>query len=188
MILADGRRLVDVRVMTGFASSATGVADLPDPVLGSGGGDDPAAADRGEREMVAVIGFSPMGPVCFGFLFPHVSELMFKDRNRKVARHASDVYWTIDGKGNSEFFHPSGAYVRFGESGEHEDLTGKDFDGKWKIRRNMDSKVHIRVEQANGLASFDIDPSGNIKVKAAGRIDMESGVGMSFKAPRIDWN
>lgn len=193
VLVSDGRRLVNVRVSSTSASGSTGRFDLPDPELGVGG-KDPASSDIGERELLAVIGFTECGPICLAFVFPQVSQLMFTDRNRKIDRHVSDVYSTVDGNGNFEFYHPSGAYVRIASSPEHEDLTGKDFDKRWKI--NSKPAGHIHVQQAGGTAFVNIDPSGNVTVKsngnmdfsAAGKMNLTAGDSMTFKAPRIDLN
>lgn len=193
VLVSDGRRLVNVRVGSTSASGSTGLFDLPDPKLGTGGR-DPASSDIGERELLAIIGFTAGGPVCLCFVFPQVSQLMFADRNRKIDRHVSDVYSTVDENGNFEFYHPSGAYIRIASGPEHEDLTGRDFDKRWKI--NGKSAGHIHVQQAGGTAFVNIDPSGNVTVKsngnmdfsAAGKMNLTAGDSMTFKAPRIDLN
>lgn len=193
VLISDGRRLVNVRVGSTSASGSTGHFDLPDPKLGIGG-KDPAGSDIGERELLAIIGFTAGGPVCLCFVFPHVSQLMFTDRNRKIERHVSDVYSTVDANGNFEFYHPSGAYVRIASNPEHEDLTGKDFDKRWKI--NSKPAGHIHIQQAGGVATVNIDPAGNITItsnghmdfNAKGKINLTAGESMTLKAPRIDLN
>lgn len=157
----DGRRVAGVQVLSSVAGTDFGSTDLSEPdTMGYG------SKQSKTRDIYAVVDFIRDIPVAIGFMFPQVAQCLFKDTNRKVYRHSSDVYYTIDGKGNTEFSHPSGAYVRFGATPEHENLTGKDYDKKWQIKRNTKSKVHIHVEQAGGVASFDIDPSGNITIKA----------------------
>lgn len=160
----DGSRLANVQVMVPTGSSNTGMVDLPDPGL-------PADDSRWnfnsnpERFLRAVLGFYRGAPICVGFLLPQVTQMTFKQKNRRIMRHASDVYTTIDDAGNTELFHPSGVYLRIGTSPDHEDLTGQDFDQSWKISRNTDKAVHVHVGALGG-ASIDIDPSGNVTVVA----------------------
>ena len=99
-----------------------------------------------------------------GFIYPQVGQMQFEDVGRTVFRHPSDVYVSIDDEGNFELAHPSGAFVRIGTSAEHEDLTGKDYDGRWKIERNTGQQTHIHIEQ--GDTSVDISPDGDVVVKA----------------------
>lgn len=175
-----GRSMRNVRVQSQSASTNTGFNDLPKPDLPDG---DPfvKGGNTGTRDIIATVQYFDDLPVVTGFLHPVASELMFKDPNRMIYRHASDVYHTIDGDANFEFYHPSGAYVRFGSSPEHEDLTGKDFDKKWKIRRNTGKKVNIHIEQAGGVASINIDPSGNIDITHAGNLSTDTGGNLSAK-------
>lgn len=181
----DGRRVSGVRCMTNTAGTDFGSADLsmPDSV----GYGSPISKTR---NVIAVIGFVSSFPIVMGFLFPEVAQCLFTDINRKIYRHASDVYYSIDGLGNAEFVHPSGAFVRFGITPQHEDLTGKDYDKLWKISRNTDKAVHIHIEQAAGKASVDIDPAGNISISNAGNstiattgdISMSAGGNISLAA------
>ena len=159
--MEDGRRVAGVQVLSSVAGTDFGSTDLSEPDKTGYG-----SKQSKTRDIYAVVSCVRDIPVAMGFMFPQVAECLFKDANRKMYRHSSDVYYTIDGKGNTEFSHPSGAFVRFGATPEHEELGGKDYDKKWKIKRNTDSKVHIHVEQAGGKASIDIDPDGNITIKA----------------------
>lgn len=171
VMIEDGTRIAGVQVLTSSATGNTGVHDLPTP-------DRPAGADKWEiasptdRDMIAVVGSVGRSAIVVGFLFPQISQMMFKDPNRRVMRHASDVYTSIDGQGNAEFFHPSGAYIRVGTSAAHEDLTGADFDGKWKVSKNTGNQVHIHVEQAGGKASVNIAPTGAIVVNSQSTLDL----------------
>jgi len=167
--MSDGRRVPGVQVLCDSAASDCGRSDLSEPA-GTGYGSETGKG----RDVFAVIGWMEEFPVVLGFLFPQVSECLFADKNRRIDRHASDVYSTIDADGNAEFHHPSGAYVRFGTSPAHEDLTGKDYDKKWAIRRNTDKPVHIHVEQAGGVAAVNIAPSGAISADSAVSIVLSS--------------
>jgi hypothetical protein len=174
VMVMDGRPVNGVRVMSPMASTNTGLADLPDPVPVSA---DKALASGGasvEREMIAVVAHFNNLPVVIGFLHPVETQMIFADKERMVYRHASDVYQTIDKDGNFEFSHPGGAYIRIGTTSAHEDLTGKDVNAAWKIKRNTDKQVHIHVEQANGKATLDIAPDGAIAITTATTVSVNA--------------
>lgn len=170
VLLDDGRRISGVQVLSGSAGGDFGKSDLAVPA--STGYE---AKKTGTRDIYGVVAWISEIPVVIGFLFPQVAQCLFSDKERMVYRHASDAYMTIDGKGNAEFYHPSGAFIRLGTSGAHEDLTGKDYDKVWKIAKNTGSKVHIHVEQGGGTASLDIDPAGNIAINHAGNLSVTTG-------------
>jgi hypothetical protein len=109
--------------------------------------------------------------------------MLFAD-GRYVNRLASDVYVSVDQDGNIEVAHPSGTYFRIGETAEHEDLTGKDFNGRWKIRNNTDKAPHVKLSIGSGgeeKASFHIDPSGDLSVSTIGNMTV-SGKQVSVTA------
>jgi hypothetical protein len=168
-MMLDGRPMCGVRVMSSSASTNTGLNDLctPDlPVGLSPGQQFDLGGNTGTRDIIACVDYFGNLPVVMGFLFPQVSQMLFADKDRKIDRHSSDVYTSIDKDGNFEFHHPSGAFVRVGVTSAHEDLTGKDFDARWAITRNTDKQVHIHVEQAGGNAYVDIAPDGTTYVKS----------------------
>ncbi|MBT7306937.1 MAG: hypothetical protein HN842_01895, partial [Gammaproteobacteria bacterium] len=138
--------------------------------------EDPSAEIR-EREMFALLGYADGEPVCLGFLHPRSSQLMFDDKKRAFWRHHSDVYSTVDEKGNIEVRHPSGTYVRIGTEADHEDLEGKGFNENFEIKENKTEEVSIRVElQKNGVqkAVITIDPDGNAAFESQGRVDVNA--------------
>lgn len=178
----DGTRLSNVQVMVPTGSSKTGIVDLPDPGL-------PADDSRWnfntqpERYLRALIAFTRGAPVCIGFLFPQVTQMTFKQKNRRIMRHASDVYSTIDDQGNTELHHPSGVYFRIGTNPAHEDLTGQDVDGQWKITRNTGQAVHVHLAAMNGT-TFDVDPAGNVVVNVpSGTVALTCPAGVTVTAP-----
>jgi hypothetical protein len=146
VLMHDRRKLFGLRVLTASASGGTGSAGMATPVLGEG--DDPATAPIGPRETFAVVGYVDGNAMIFGFVFPHVSALMFAEADRSISRHSSDVYWTITDDGSAEWYHPSGTFLRISEDDAHEDLTEKDFDKKWKIERNTDRQPKVRIQIA----------------------------------------
>lgn len=165
----DGSHLAGVQVLTPFASSNTGCADLPSPSVG----DQWSLTESRSLDVLAGVAFFERYPVVIGFRFPQVSQMLFADLERRINRHASDVYSTIDADGNVEFYHPSGTYFRIGESPSHEDLTGKDFDGRWKIDKNTGKSVHVHLSVASAgseVASIDIDPGGNVTLTHSGNL------------------
>lgn len=177
VLMLDGTRLANVQVMVPTGSDSSGVVDLPD----IGGPVDDSrwlVSAPLERHVRAVIASLRGIPVCIGFLLPQVTQMTFKEKNRRVSRHASDVYSSIDGAGNMELYHPSGTYARVGASPVHEDLTSKDYDTLWKISKNVGSAPHVHLTVANAgaqVASIDIDPSGNLAVQANGNLTANIG-------------
>lgn len=193
-MMRDGRRIAGVQVMARSGGTDMGLSDLSSPAL-SGYGTPNSAV----RDIYAVVAHFGTTPIVLGFLFPQVSQVLFPDRDRMVYRHASDVYTTIDAQGNTELSHPSGTFLRIGKTAPHEDLTGKDYDKLWAIKRNTDAAVNVQLTVKNAgaqVASINIDPSGNVtidhagnlSVSAGGAMRLESGGNMTFVAPRIDLN
>jgi hypothetical protein len=194
LILNNRMRLVDVPVLAAGASFDTGLNDLPVPT---------AAEDKWEpmsraRDVYAVIAMLAPRGVCLGFIYPDVSQMMF-EAGRRVQRHGSDVYTSVDDLGNVEVHHPSGTYLRIATDPAHEDLTGKDADALWKITRNVDQPVHVQVQvkQAGAVkATVHIDPDGNVSltcagtlaVNAAGAMTLHSDTSIALTAPTIDLN
>ena len=177
-MLSDGARLSGVQIMSTSASSNTGLNDLAAP--GTSGNNVWDVSQRTGRDVIAIVGYCEGEPYVQGFLFPQICQMTFKEPNRKVDRHASDFYHTVDGKGNAEWYHPSGTYLRIGESPAHEDLTGKDFDGKWKVSNNTGTAPHVQLVVASGGAAkctVNIDPGGNVTVTsvAAGKFVFPAG-------------
>lgn len=172
----DYSRFVGVQVLAPTAGTNAGVFDMPDP---TSAGDKWTLSESKGDDMLAVCSMLAGAgqPIVLGFLYPQVNGMLFADRNRRVVRHASDVYSTIDGDGNVELAHPNGTYVRIGTTPDHEDLTGKDFDGNWKIGKNTGQATHLRIVVANAgdaKATINIDPSGNILVEHAGNLTVQT--------------
>lgn len=189
VVLRTGARLAAVPVLAGMASGQTGLSDLHLPDAAKGFDSD----NTGKRDIVAVLAYYREAPFVVGFLFPQVAECLFKRDDFRVSRHASDVYTTVDAAGNIEIAHPSGAFVRIAESPAHENLTGQDYDKVWKIARNTGRAVHIHIEQAGGVASINIAPSGavtvnttsSVAVVATGPASVASSASIALTAPAI---
>jgi hypothetical protein len=168
VFLDDGSRVPSVQVSSPSATTNSGLNDLPVPTASSTGADYDVAETK-DRDVYALVTFVRGVPVVMGFLFPQICQMLFADLNRRIDRHASDVYTSIDAQGNYELYHPSGTYLRIGASAAHEDLTGKDFDKKWKITKNKTAPVHVHLSVANNgseVASLDFAPTGDAVLHA----------------------
>lgn len=179
----DNSPCTNVQVTSGAASTRSGFSGMIEPTLPPDG--EWGNQDSGDQDVTALVAFMKGNPIIIGFLFPQVCQMLFPDKNRMIFRSPSDLYSTIDDEGNFELAHPSGAYVRVGTNPEHEDLTGKDFDGKWKIARNTDKKVYVHIEQAGGLAVLDITPDGAITIQSKSTIDVVAEGKTTVKAPSV---
>lgn len=165
-LVGDGGRLTAVPVLSGMASTSSGLVDMHEPE--GVGWDGPSA---GTRDVMAVLGEINGVCVVMGFMHPSVSQMLFERPNFRVDRHASDVYSTIDKDGNVEIAHPSGTFLRMATSPEHEDLTGKDFDKLWAITRNKAKAPWVSLTVASGgvaKASLRISPDGDVTLTNEG--------------------
>jgi len=190
IILPDsGSRLSNVQVMF-LGSDSTGTVDLPDPGLPA---DDTRwlLTNNPARTIYGIVGSYKGHPVCLGFLLPQVNQMTFKQLNRRIVRHASDVYTTTDKSGNTELYHPSGTYLRIGTTPAHEDLTGLDFDALWKITKNTATAVYVHLTVANAgvvKATLEIDPSGNVALVNQGTLNATVTGNMTVTANQISLN
>jgi hypothetical protein len=117
----DGSRLVGVQVLSWNGSTRTGTVDLPEIPARPNKWDVSTATGQ---DMHAAVGYMGRNPFVAGFFYPQISQMTFADPKLRVKRHQSDVYSFIDGAGNMEVVHPSGAYFRMGATPEHSPLTG----------------------------------------------------------------
>lgn len=184
--LDGGGKVPSVQVMSG-ASNNSGYVDLPaveppDP-------DYPLRRTRG-RDVYVVVGTVGGIPVVLGFLTPEVSQVLFKDRvNFRIDRHPSDVYSSLDDDGNLSMVWPNGTALTVGEHTAPEDLTGKDFDAKWKLERNTGRSTHVRlVVKAAGdqKALIHITPDGDATIQLDG--DLNLAVTGNINSSAVDWN
>lgn len=176
----DGARLSGVPVMAHSASARSGSVDMPEMPNTSGDAKWDITKRHGQDMEALVATMGRGNPIVAGFLYPQISQMTFKDAKRKFSRHQSDVYHTIDGDGNMELYHPSGAYVRIAENLDHEDLEKKNFDESLVLDRNKDKKVGMRVSL--GGVTFDIK-DGVVKITAT-KVEVSGDViagGVSLK-------
>ena len=186
----DDSPQTNVQVLSPMATRRSGSAGLVVPTPPPDG--EWGNQDSHEEDIYAVVGYMRGSPIVIGFLYPQVNQMTFPDKNRFVHRFPSDVYLNTDKNGNTELFHPSGTYVRIGESFDHENLTAKDYDKKWKIDRNKSKSVHFHItvaNEANGpVFSFNVTPAGKVQIWAKNDICIESETHIVLNAPRIDEN
>lgn len=183
LVLEDNRRFSGVKVLAWSAGGDYGIAGFAVPTNTGFN-----AENSGKRDIFAAIAWMGYTPVVVGFVHPEVSQVLFRDKERAIHRFPSDVYVNVDGDGNTELFHPSGAFVRLGVSPAHEDLSGKDADGIWAISRNTDKSVHIHIEQAGGVASVDIAPSGAITINTNSTLDITAEGNTTLTTPTFTIN
>lgn len=167
VFLDDGYRCAKVPLLCD-ASTNTGTQQVADP---SAPTDEFFVSRPADRTLIAIVGYVGMSPVILGFLKPTSGETFFDEPDRFVKRVGSDVYVTVDGSGNMEVAHPNGTFIRIGESADHEDLTGKDFNKRWNIRRNKGKATHLKIGVSNGgveQASLHITPDGQVTIEANG--------------------
>jgi phage baseplate assembly protein gpV len=180
----DGSRLVGVQVMTPNGSTRSGMVDLPSVP------DKPNKWDIAQRtgqDMKAIVGFVGRNPVVTGFLYPQVNQMLVKDGKTMRYRHQSDVEFSIDGDGNTQVTHPSGTYIRIGESPDKADMAGKFADGS-KTDRNTGKQVSVRVGLAGGKAVITISPDGKISMTTESDfgVDAKGDVSLKAKSATID--
>lgn len=164
-----GERLSNIQVLAPNASTRTGRSGLATPTPASGS-DPYSIIETNNLDIWAAVAMMDGYPVVVGFRFPDICQMLFLAGGRRIDRHESDLYTSIDAEGNFELYHPSGTYFRIGASNAHEDLTGLDFDGNWKITQNTTSTPQVHLTVANGgavKASVNIDQNGNMTTAAA---------------------
>lgn len=178
VIMDDGRRLPGVPVLSPMAGGNCGIFDLPVPTV-----TDPEkpyeSRNTDDRDIFAMVSFVNQHiPVVVGFLYPQVAQCLFTEKNLRINRHASDVYSTLNEGGEFEYYHPSGTFIRIGDSLDHADLTGADYDKKWNIEKNTDKLpgIAVHIENINGIqTTIVLDAEGNITVTNVGDTSIETG-------------
>lgn len=171
-VLRDNRRFTSVPVVGPSNTGTSGTVDLSIPDLTTGRDEkskwDSVGTDK--RDTIAVIGFADGAPLCFGFIMPPISEMTMPDeigKERRLSRHASDVYSSTDKDGNSEWCHPSATWVAATETPQKFKLTEKDYDGLWRVKRNVDRALHGIISWWHGgekkeKARLHLKPVGDL--------------------------
>jgi hypothetical protein len=183
LVLSDGRRLSGVQVMSPNGSARSGTVDMP--AVPPKSGDKWDISQPNGQDQIAIVEFVGTVPVVVGFLFPQVSQMTFADPKLKVTRHQSDVVQIIDGDGNIDLLHPSGFSIRIGESPEHAQPAGKNFDKNLAVDRNTGRKPYIRLTMADGTAQLTIAPDGAITLTTNKGISATCGEPVVVTAPKV---
>lgn len=163
----DGSRLVGVQVMTMNGSSRSGSVDMPSVPEKANKWD---ISQRTGQDQIAVVGYINRQPVVTGFLYPQINQMLFKDPLMRFDRHQSDVMSSIDGNGNVQISHPSGAYIRIGESPDMADYAGQNADESLKADRNTGRKVDVRIALADTMVQLTMSKTGTVELKAEGEV------------------
>lgn len=156
VMLDNGARLTGVQMVTGFASPDRGDNEMP--VIKPG--KDKWEVRNDNTQTKAIIGMVNNNPVCLGFMPPQVNQIAFED-GRWMKKTESDFYMTASPGADFEMVHPSGWYMKVGESPDKTELTGKNFDKNFRTDRNTGKKLFTRIYAPNGAAVLTIDPDGN---------------------------
>lgn len=198
VLVRNGARVVGAQVTSLGASGRTGTVDLPE-VSRTGDKWDVTQRDKDQQDVIGIIGYVGHSPVVLGFLYPQVNQMLFDDPKMRFNRHQSDVMTSIDGNGNIQLTHPSGAYVRIGEQPDKDDLASKNSDKSLAADRNTGRKVHVRIGLADDKVVVTLTPDGDVKfemakdltieadgkatIKVTGTTEVESGGAITIKAP-----
>lgn len=150
--------------------------------------------DPDYRHITAVVANIQGVHVALGFIYPQINQMSFtktKDPNRLIERSPSDAYRTVSGDGDMDFVHPAGAYIRIGQGARPDDLEGRDFDGKWKLKHNIDKPVTVIIGRGLGRNSgqdrnpayISMEPSGKVTVKVGAMSEDDPGWGSVILRP-----
>lgn len=181
VMLDDGTRHFGVQVATPNGSARTGLVDLPQVPLR----DDKWDITRPTgQDMKALVAFTSGGPVVVGMLYPQVNQMLLKDGKARRYRHQSDVETLIDGDGNMQITHPSGTYIRIGESIEADTLDGKHADTS-STDRNQAKQVNIHIGMAGGVLELTMSPTGAVSLRCNQGVSIEAGQDSTIKAPNL---
>lgn len=188
VMLDDGSRLVGVQVKTMNGSTRTGTVDLPMVPVKKNKWD---ISKPTGQDLKAIVDYIGRNPYVSGFLFPQVNQMLSKDGQTRIDRHQSDVIETIDGKGNYQWMHPSGLYIRIGETPDLEPLQNA--DGGLAVDRNTDVKPWMRIALPGGKLTITVNPEGQIQIdtqdgvilQAQKAVTVQSAEGINLNAPTV---
>lgn len=179
VMVDDGKRLTGVQVKTLNGSARTGTVDLPVIPPKKNKWD---ITEQTDQDLIAIVGYIGRQPFVNGFLFPQINQMLSKDGKRKIYRHQSDFAYFIDGDGNLQVDHPSGLYVRMGETPDREETAGKNADANAAADRNTSRRVNIRIGLADGKGEITITPEGKVRFQIKGDYEIENDGHTSVKS------
>jgi GpV Apex motif len=182
VVLSDGRRLTGVQVLTPNGSARSGTFDMP--AVPERRGDRWDIRETNGQDQVALVEFVGEVPVVVGFLFPQVSQMTFDDPKLRVTRHQSDVMSVVDGDGNMQITHPSGAYIRLGETADAVDLSAKNTDASLATDRNAGRKLFLRVV-VPGAFDLKITPEGQLTLTLERGAVIDAPDGITLNTPLV---
>lgn len=183
LVLSDGRRLTGVQVLTPNGSARSGVFDMP--AVPDKPGDKWDISKPNGQDQIAIVDFVGDVPVVVGFTFPQVSQMTFNDPKLRVTRHQSDVMTAIDGDGNVQFTHPSGAFVRMGETADAVDMAAKNSDASLATDRNAGRNLFVRVV-VPGSFDLKITPDGELTLTLAQGAVIDAPGGITLNTPLVN--
>jgi len=189
IILLDGSILLRVKVIANSASSRTGSTNLPLPsyknkLMIDRQGDPLKEAEYDESDVFAIVGFlggSLTRPICLGFIYPDENEVLCgnnqvgnEDGTMFLWKHESNTYIRVaksSKKGESpdlEISHPSGLFIKIGETAQLTEITNWDKDLRPFKYKNPDSDEvepvpYVHLYHPSGT-SFTIDKEGSVTV------------------------
>ena len=141
----------DVQLMSPYAGSDFGfTSGIPMPE--KEGHEENMHDDPDRRHIIALVANLQGMHVALGFMFPQITDMAFTkdgDKNRLIERHPSDFYRTINDSADMDMVHPGGAFLRIGSGSTPDDLNGKDYDKRWKLRHNTGSPATITLRSAS---------------------------------------
>lgn len=183
VVLSDGRQLTGVQVMTPNGSARSGTFDMP--AVPERQGDKWDIRQPNGQDQVAIVEFVGEVPVVVGFLYPQVSQMTFPDPKMRVVRHQSDVMTSIDGDGNVQLSHPSGTYIRIGETPDAVPMAGANTDKNLAADRNTGRRVNVRIGLAGGVLDLTLSPTGQVTLRTQQGVTVEADADVVVKAPSV---
>jgi hypothetical protein len=157
----------DVQFVSPYAGTDFGfTSGIPSPE--QEGHEPNTITDPDKRDIFVIIGMVQGRPYAIGSVYPQISQMAFTkggDPGRLIERHVSDFYRTVDSDGNMDMVHPGGAFFRIGNGDSPDDLSQRDYDKRWQIKRNLDSTPTVALAGGDGgTAALKIDPEGAITI------------------------
>lgn len=182
VVLADGRRLTGVQVSTPNGSTRSGTFDMPS--VPDKGGDKWNITKPTGQDQIVLVGWVDGIPVAVGYLYPQISQMTFSDPKMRVTRHQSDVITMVDGDGNMQLSHPSGAFVRMGETEDAVDLASKNVDASLAVDRNGGRRLFTRVV-VPGAFDLKISPEGELTLTLEKGAVIDAPDGITLNTPMV---
>lgn len=186
MFLDNGDYGRDVQVMSPYAGTDFGfTGGIPSPE--AEGLDANKTTDPDKRSIVAVIASLQGTHICLGFLFPQITHMAFtkkSDKNRMIERHTSDFYRTVDDGANMDMVHPGSVSIRMGVGETPTSLEGRDFDKRFKIKKNKGGAITLALVNRSGgnVTRVVLMPTGDIEITATKNILIQADVDVNVIA------